>query len=462
MVSKNKIESGSFRDPSGFIFTQNKHVFRQINKQYKEDYEFLMTSGLYKRLVDKQFLIPHQEKKGIKLLSKSGYKIIEPQLIPFISYPYEWSFSQLKDAALLTLEVQKEALGYDMVLKDASAFNIQFFQGRPILIDTLSFSKYEPGKPWIAYRQYCQHFLSPLALMSYSDIRLNKLSQIHVDGIPLDLASKLLPKITWKNIGILFHIHLHAASQNKFSQIKGEPKVNEAKVSKASLTELCNNIKNTVNKLIWKPDKTTWAGYYDETNYQDSSFIFKKQFVSEVTKKIKPGLIWDLGANTGIFSKQCLGSKDSFIVSSDIDPGAVEINYLDCKKSNYQNILPLIIDLTNPSPNLGWNNKERKSFLDRGPADMILALALIHHLAISNNVPFESISEFFAEQGKYLIIEFIPKEDSQVKKLLSTRDDIFPDYSVNGFLDVFLRRYSLLQREPIPGSERELFVFKRK
>ena len=207
----------SFRDPSGHVFISEGTVFRQVNSAYKEHYDHLLESGLYDVLVNSRLLVRHEEVGFDSVGSADSYKVLKPQLIPFISYPYEWSFSQLKVAALATLEVQKKALEFGMTLKDASAYNWQFLNGRPILIDTLSFEKYQDGNPWVAYRQFCQHFLAPLALMGYGHIGLGQLSRIHIDGIPLDLASSLLPMRTRIRPSLHIHIHLHARLQGKYA-----------------------------------------------------------------------------------------------------------------------------------------------------------------------------------------------------------------------------------------------------
>src|SRR3989339_306220 len=220
--TNNRNVSGSFRDPSGFLFCREGSIFRQINLVYKEEYEFLMESGLYKDLADSDLLIPHEETDIDGPAPHTLYKVIKPEKIPFISYPYEWCFSQLKDAALATLAIQKRALNFGMTLKDCSAYNVQFKNGKPIFIDTLSFKKYNEGQPWKGYRQFCQHFLAPLALMSYRDLRLNKLNRAYIDGIPLDLTSSLLPLSTYLNFSLLTHIHLHARSQNRYAAYSEE------------------------------------------------------------------------------------------------------------------------------------------------------------------------------------------------------------------------------------------------
>lgn len=454
--------AASFRDPSGFLFRRNDQIFRQINVAYKEDYDLLMFSGLFDKLAQKGWLISHTEVDESPLSEELAYKVIRPEKVKFISYPYEWSFSQLKDAALHTLKIQKKALQAGMVLKDASAYNIQFHHGNPVLIDTLSFTKYKEGQPWVAYRQFCQHFLAPLALMSKVDIRLSKLLQIYIDGIPLDLASQLLPRLSRLNGGILTHIHLHAYAQKRYSDPSEKRAHKNIRVSKDALIGLIESLENTVKKLTWKVHGTDWAEYYQATNYTDESFEQKKGIVSELIHEISPKTVWDLGANNGEFSRLGVDLADCQIISTDIDPGAVEINYLTCKKERIKNILPLVIDLTNPSPAIGWANNERQSFYQRGPVDLCLALALIHHLAISNNVPLEEVSHTLAALGKHLIIEFVPKEDSQVKKLLASRQDIFNKYTMEGFIHAFSQDFRLEKQIPITGTYRTIFFFSGK
>jgi len=454
--------SGSFRDPSGFVFSYKDQLYRQVNLSYKDDYDLLMGSGLYADLTQRGWLVKHQEAANLPLRSDAGYKIIQPAPIRFISFPYEWCFSQLKDAALLTLDIQQKALQHGMVLKDASAYNIQFDQGRPVLIDTLSFTKYIQNQPWVAYRQFCQHFLAPLALMSNKDARLNKLSQNFIDGVPLDLAGKLLPKYLLRNPGIFMHLHLQVLSQKVMQTQAEQPTRRKYTVAKSSLIELCSHLRRTIQKLTWKPDRTDWANYYQSTNYSDPAFEFKADFIKKEVEKLKPRVIWDLGANTGFFSKCFVPDKNSLVISSDYDPGAVEINYLDCKTNGINNVLPLVIDLTNPSPSIGWENEEHQSFLKRGPADLVFALALVHHLAISNNLPLEKICDLMAGIGKHLVIEFVPKEDSQVKRLLSSRDDIFSDYTPDNFIKVFSEKFTIQHQELIPGSLRQIFLMERK
>jgi len=454
---KYEIEDSSFRDPSGFLFYHSDILYRQINQSYKKEYDTLMNSGLYQKLVDEKLIIPHKEVNIEQAKPEIAYKIIQPEKIPFISYPYEWSFSQLKQAALTTLEIQKICMDYEMTLKDASAYNIQFNMVNPIFIDTLSFETYVEGKPWHAYKQFCQHFLAPLALMSHKDIRLNQLLRIYIDGIPLDLTSKLLPMKTKTMFTLMSHIHAHAKSQKHYENKKIKKGL---KLGRRSFIGIIESLYSGTKKMNWTPKGTEWAEYYSETNYTTSAFQEKKQIISDFLDKIKPKIVWDLGANTGVFSR--LASRKGIkTISFDIDPAAIEKNYLDCIKNNETNILPLLLDLTNPTPNIGWDNKERLSVIERGPTDVIFALALIHHLVISNNIPLDRVANFFKKNCKYLIIEFVPKNDSQVQRLLSTREDIFDQYTQEDFENEFEKYFRIESSFKLKDSDRVLYIMEK-
>jgi len=419
----------------------------------------LMDSGLYEKLVKASLLIPHVEADQAPAESGAAFKVIQPERVPFISYPYEWSFSQLKDAALATLAIQKRVMKLDMSLKDASAYNIQFVRGKAVLIDTLSFEIYKEGEPWVAYKQFCQHFLAPLALMAYRDVRLSQLLRVYIDGVPLDLASELLPAKTKFNFGLLTHIHIHAGAQKRYSDKVVAPR--KGGMNRQALTGLIESLEGAIKKITWKPAGTEWGDYYENTNYTDSAFEHKKQLVKEWSAEKKPALVWDLGGNTGVFSREA-ASSGAFTVSFDIDPAAVEQNYRTAKTKKEKNILPLVLDLTNPSPALGWDNSERDSFGARGPADMALALAVIHHLAISNNVPLLQLANFFAARCKWLVIEFVPKSDSQVQKLLTSREDIFSHYTREDFEIAFSARFVIHKSESVRDSERTLYLMEVK
>ncbi|GJL64987.1 MAG: 50S ribosomal protein L11 methyltransferase [Nitrospirales bacterium] len=450
--------TSSFRDPSGFLFFREGVLYRQVNRVYQDHYDQFIQSGLYDFLVNDSLLISHQDVSDEFSCNADVYKILKPEPISFISYPYEWCFSQLKHAALLTLKIQRRAFEHGMMLKDASAYNIQYRKGLPILIDSLSFESYRIGQPWFAYRQFCQHFLAPLVLMSYRDIRLNQLMQINLDGIPLDLTSSLLPWSSRIRFGVLSHIHLHAKSQKRFAS---------ANISNYSRPVTCNavlglidSLESTIHQLHYKEEGSCWSSYYDEHSYSENDMTEKIVMVGQVLDELKPKTMWDLGANTGRFS-QLASEKGIYTLSFEGDPLSSEHHYQACVQRGETMVLPLILDLSNPSSGIGWAHEERQSLLERGPADVILALALIHHLAIANNVPFEKIAEFLSRLCETLIIEFVPKEDSQVRRLLSSRTDIFHDYTQSQFEESFQRFFHIEESMLIGHSQRLLYVMRR-
>lgn len=451
-----EILKSSFRDPSGFMFSRNGVFYRQVNKSYKDNYDLLIKSGLHEALVNSGKLIFSEEVNVSAHDLSLAYKILKPNQIPFISYPYEWCYSQLLDAAILTLEIQEMAIEYGMCLKDASAFNVQFYNGKPIFIDTLSFTLYQKGEPWIAYRQFCKHFLAPLALMRYRDVSLNRLLEIFIDGIPLNLASTYLPLHTFLNFSLITHIHIHARAERYFSNKKIISSKRKNSMSEIALRGLINNLKNSIKSLGKPQSIMEWTQYYQETNYSNQAFIAKKNYLKKIIHDINPKVVWDLGANTGVFS-YIAAEKADLVVSFDVDPTCVEKNYQYCLKNRQTKVLPIVQDLTNPSSSVGWGSEERLSFSERGTADLVMALALIHHLVISNNIPILHIVSFFSLLCRYLVIEFIPKTDSQVKKLLMNREDIFLDYSREKFETAFSTKFVIRSITEIDDSERILY-----
>ena len=457
--------TSSFRDPSGFVFSYNEKIYRQINKCFANEFDSFISSGLYSALIEKGLLISHEDVETPDIpRTENCHRIILPEQIPYISYPYEWSFSQLKDAAILTLKVQAQSLKSGFSLKDASSYNVQFIGSELKFIDTLSFEPYKEGEPWVAYRQFCQHFLAPLALMAYVDIDLAKLLSNYIDGIPLSLASKVLPNRTRLNYGLQIHLHLHAKIQKAYSDSADSSESTVEKMNKAKLTlkgqrAIIESLASVINRLEWKLPRTEWGDYYANTNYDNQSFLKKRELVNLLIQAIpdKLNIVQDLGANTGEFSRIASNYSDT-VISQDIDPVAVERNYLQSKSEPTNNILPLIQNLINPSPAIGWANNERDSFVQRARCDCLLALALIHHLTISNNTPLSHVAELFYQITNWLVIEFVPKSDSQVGRLLATREDIFEDYTEAGFEAAFSTFFTLKRKEILSRSDRVLYL----
>ncbi len=455
-MNNEQIEKSSFKDKSSTVFIKNGEIYRNIYHSYKANYNKLIQSGLYDYLIKKNLIIPYEE---ISNNDNNIYKVIKPQKV-FVTYPWEWCFSQLKDAAIATLNIQLYALKFGMTLKDANCYNIQFKDNKPLLIDTTSFEIYKENEPWTAYKQFCENFLSTLALMAYTDIRLNKLLVTNINGIPLDLAAKLLPKKAFFNLDLFFHIKLHSKLQDKYADNKNK-KVN-IKINKQAQINLVQSLLNCVKKLELKNFKTEWNEYYNFTNYEKESFEHKKEIVTSYKDKINPENVWDFGANTGIFTRLFFSCKGE-ILALDIDALAVENNYLLAKKGNETNIRPLVFDLVNPSPSIGWNNEERTNLLVRSnKPDLVMALALIHHLRITYNIPFYKMRDYFAEISRNLIIEFVDKKDSQIQKMLMNREDVFDDYDMNTFETVFGEKYSILDKTPVKNTDRCMYLMELK
>jgi hypothetical protein len=454
-----KVEPSSFRDLSGFVFCEDNRIFRQINVGYKANYDHLMNSGLYSELAEKSLLISHREVDPEMAPVPPAYKILQPEAVPVISYPYEWCFSALRDAALCTLTIQETALNHDMSLKDASAYNIQFLRGKPVFVDTLSFERYREGAPWIAYGQFCRHFLAPLALMAYKDIRLQQLLRIHLDGIPLDLTAKLLPLRSRVNLSIFSHIHAHAASQRHFSRPQKDRR--EYSLSKFKLRAIVDDLKSCIAKIGIPREKSEWGEYYGKTNYSREAMRHKQEIAATLLDRIQPESIIDLGGNTGLFSR-IPGNSTVPVILLDIDPATVDDRYRAARTNGDGHVLPLILDVTNPSPAIGWCNEERKSAFERFKADTVLALAFIHHLAITNNTPLQKIAAFFNHICRRLIIEWVPIEDSQIKRMLASRENIFSDYTRERFETAFGEHFTILDQTPVKDSLRVIYLMEKK
>lgn len=462
------MDPGSFRDPSGFVYSRGERLFRQINKSFGQRWDDVTSSGLLPTLQAGGLLIAHADAGVESAFSPDeAHAVIEPELLPLISYPYEWSFGALKDAALLTLEAQAVAARSGFTLRDASAYNVQFRDGAPILIDTLSFERALPDSPWLGYRQFCEHFLTPLALMAYRDIRCGLMLREFIDGIPVDFAAKLLPGRTRLNLGLVSHVHAHAGAQRRQRAESGAGRAGGGRagagprMSALKQAALIDNLRRTIDGLRWRPAGTAWADYADNTSYDPTAAEGKDALVRRYLQAAGGKVVWDLGANTGRFSK-IASDLGRAVIAWDADPAATEQHYRAVRRSGQRSILPLLVDLANPSPGLGWAHKERRPFLERTDADAVLALALVHHLAIGRNIRFEMIAELFAQLGPALIVEYIPESDPMVQRLLGGRRDASPYPSIGGFRDVFATLFEIVDDEQIAGSERRLLRMARR
>ena len=455
MAASSTALTSSFRDPAGFIYEEEGILHRYIAPHYAKGYRRLMDSGLYALLVEKGQLVSHTESQH----GSDGSIVLVPERLPFISYPYEWCFGQQKAAALLTLSLLRSALEHGLILQDASAFNVAFRGAQAIFFDTLSFVPYEENTPWKAYRQFCEMFLAPLALMAYADVRLRVLQRVYIDGIPLDLAARLLPMSAHLNLGLSVHLFMHAKAQSSNTTGNGG---SVGIMQKTALFGLIDNLEQTVNGLTYEPASTAWGDYYSDTNYTDTALNAKEELVAAMLAEIRPApkMVWDLGANNGRFSRLA-SAMGAFTVAWDVDAAAVEKGWRETVRRGDTNLLPLLQDFTNPSPSLGWHHAERNSLLERASADAVLALALVHHLTLGHNLPLNRIVDFFADCGQWLIVEFVPQDDSQSQRLLAGKGNIFPNYTQANFDRAVLHRFAIVRTVAIRDTKRTLYLCRR-
>ena len=459
-MTNNARHASSYRDPSGHVYVENNTIKRIIFPSYFPQYEKLKTSGFFEKAFQHKLLIPHKETENT-----ATHICIQPEQIPFITYPYEWSFQQYKEAALHTLKLQKYALQHDFSLKDATAYNIAFYKGNAVFIDTLSLDFYVENTPWRAYKQFITHFLGPLVVAKYHGAEFLKTMSNFIDGIPLKLIASLLPGKTKLNPFLYTNIHLLAKYENKHQE-ENIKESKQASLSKKGLFNIIDSLYNYIKKLQLK-EQSEWGNYYQKTNYSDTAFQQKATIINDWIQGLNAKTVIDVGGNDGTFVRQITSDIDIALVG-DIDNNAVDQNHFQVKKNKEQNMLPFVIDLLNPSAAIGFQNTERFSFVKRVQdfqSDATLALALIHHLSLTGNVPFENSAAFFASFSKNLIIEFPKRADSYATRLLNAKaefKDQFGHYNLEHFEKTYSEYFELLAKKDIKDSERVLYLFKNK
>lgn len=398
-----KQEYSSYKDADGFVFYENDKVYRKINSCFLQHYQTLKSKRIYDVLIEQKLLINfREEKRGEELY-------LETERIPIITYPYEWSFEQLKQAALLQLKLMEVCLLHDAILKDASPFNVQFRNNKACFIDLLSIEPYEEGKPWLAYKQFCEFFLSPLLLSSYHSGNWNKLLMIYPEGIPLKHTASLLPFKARFNSLSLFHIITHS----KFS--KGGNKSSQKKISKTKITSIINHLKIGIEELKSFEKESNWSDYQNNLPYSKEELQTKKKSVQQLMADKQYTTILDVGANHDLFAEAFISSAQNIVA---IDTDDLVVDHLFKKSiSKPGNFIPLNVDITMVSPDLGINLKERKSFFERVQPDLTIALAVIHHLFHTRNIPLNYLAEIFNTCSRDLMIEFVSESDEQFIKI---------------------------------------------
>ena len=460
--------SGSFRDPEGHVFTTSGRIFRGISDQAVSRFRSFIRSDFYSERAGTQIAetkeVTTEEVRttGIDVSDIEAYGMwVEHQRIPFISYPYEWPFDSLKKAACLTLDLLVEALKSGYTLKDASAFNVQFIHGKPIFIDVLSFTNYEEGKPFVGYKQFCEHFLAPLCLTAFSGIDYNTWFRGRMDGLDLVEVSQALPASTCLRPQALMHIHLQAWAMRKLESrsIHGK-RSNERFVKKQNLIALFANLRRFIGKLERKRT-TYWQNYSECNSYNDASLSDKANIARNFVIEHSIRTLLDLGCNTGEYSKLAAQAGARRIVGTDIDYGAINRAVQD-SEINAPPIQYIHYDVANPSPNLGWMHQERCTLEKRlGQQDGVFCFALLHHLVIGRNLPLEEVMRWVCERAERGLIEFVPKSDDMVQGLLHNREDIFPDYNREKFEQILNGICTRTIIHPMQSTERLIYEYEQ-
>jgi hypothetical protein len=445
----------SYRDPHGYVFEDNSKFYRFVDVSYQNQYEQLMRSGLYDELIQQNLITPFKE---VNITDNSAYKILLPEQLDFLTYPYEWSFEQWKECAAVMLKINLCSIKYNMILKDATPVNFCLHKGKFIMFDILSFEFYIEGDPWVAYRQFCESFLAPISLMNYNHLQWGKLFRSSINGFELAFASKNLALKSYFNFSCLMHIHLHASIKNTALKNDGKKK---AFLNKAQLIQLWVSLSNTIQSWsISGASNSLWLGYYEDDIQSDEYINLKIASINTWLAKIKPNTVIDMGANTGKFS--VIASKYAeMVVAIEADPHSLNLLYNECK--DLHNVYPVYADFSDPSPAMGWQNGEKKSLLSRLNSHTTMALAVIHHLRITYNIPLQFIAKLFHQiTDKFLLVEFVAKSDVKVQTMLAHRNDIFDDYTTEHFIEIFEKLFTLVDERKLLGQERVLYLWERK
>ncbi len=458
MPSEAFADSASFRDPSGHVYDIDGRIYRTVTEHAVRDFEAVRANGVYHDMVADGKVIAGEivDRNIPEPLKRQARLVLEHPRLPFISYPYEWSFAALKEAALLHLDVHLTALDRGITLSDASAYNVQFIGAKPIFIDTLSFRPYREGEYWTGHRQFCEQFLNPLLLCAMCGARHNDWYRGALEGIPTADFTRLLPlhrKLSWN---VLTNLVLPTAFER--SARRGDISVRSgdlgtAKFPLSSYRRLLHRLRAWIARLhLDAKTPTTWQNYSSENSYRAEEAQAKQDFVRSFIRNENPTTVWDLGCNTGDYSEVALEAGARYVVGWDYDHGALESAFARARQRNLA-FTPLFFDATNPAPNQGWAQEERHGMSSRGPADAVLALALIHHLAIAKNIPLDMVVRWLTGLAPSGVVEFVPKEDRMVRNMLELRPDIFPDYRLEHFLDCLRARARIERIEPVNGRQ---------
>lgn len=457
-------DPGSFRDPLSRVFVTPAGIRRGLSTEALNDYRALATTSFFAQAMMRGDIV------GTRLLDADDETAAIPgdwaavlahDPVDVISYPYEWAFEMLRDAARLQLRLTRDALAERMITKDASSYNVQFVGTRPVFIDVGSFERSRPGEPWAGYRQFCELFLNPLLVQALRDVPFQPLLRGSVHGISPATTAGLLPGTGLSTKGVFTHVKLHARVERRYSDadqrdVKAELK--RAGFGPALIDAQLRNLLKAIDGLTWKRPRSTWSDYSERSHYADADLQAKEAAVAAAVRARPDSLVLDLGANDGHFSRLALRAGARSVVAVDSDHLVVDRLYRDLRGSGEQCILPLVLDLSDPSPGLGWRSRERRSFVERVRPDVVLCLAVVHHLALTNTVPLEEIVALLADFGADIVVEFPHPDDEKSALLLRRkRQGIFERYNVANWEQALAERFTIRERTTLPGGTRTLY-----
>lgn len=443
-------DPGSFRDPASRVFRRGDQVFRSLSDEGQADWQTLQQSDLFRKWSESGELIGTQP-------SPSDDHVLSHDKIPFWSYPYEWSFSMLKSAASLHLRLLEDALTEGLTLKDATPYNVQFIGSKPVFVDIGSFTKYEPGEPWIGYRQFCRQFLYPLMVRAHADVPFQPLLRGSLDGIPAETARSLLRGRRATKPGVAADVMLQSRAEKTMSDssrnVRSE--MSTAGFSAELILTNVRRLQKVVEKTTWDPGESTWSEYAG-CGHVATQRGPKEKFVKRVAGQKHRQLVWDLGANDAYFSKSIAELSDT-VVAIDGDEATVDRVFQSLTTDGPDNVLPLVMDLADPSPGLGWRGTERRKLEDRGLPDLVLMLAVVHHLVIGANLPLAAVIDWIASFNAEAVFEWVPLEDPMSQKLTANkrRAEVHSDYDETSLRRYLDERFEI--REELALEGRRLF-----
>lgn len=457
-----EVNPGSFRDRDGRVYHFQQRIFRGLSEAALENFRQLQEKPFYTRLIESGKVIATRELADDDNPLPDEVKaqwagFLEHDPVAVVSYPYEWTFSMLKAAASLQLHLVERAVSNGYTLKDATPYNIQFVNRKAVFIDIPSFEPLPKGEPWSGYRQFCEMFLFPLFLQAYKGCNFQPFMRAAINGVDVQAASALFGFRDRFRKGVLSHVWLQSKLDRRYGGSSENVRSNlkSAGFNRELILVNVRKLQKLVKKLEWEASGSEWGDYSEFHNYSDEDHVRKEAFIRDAIKAENPATVWDIGCNTGQFSR-IAASRCSQVVSTDIDHVAVERLFLNPETPD--NILPLVQNVADPSPNWGWRNRERSDLQTRSNPDLVLCLALIHHVVISANIPLEEFIGWLAGLTDKLVIEYVSRKDDKVKTLLRNKEDKYQDYSRESLEANLRRHFNISRQQDVNNGDRTLYL----